>query len=286
MSQALKEAEEQWRRKHKNQQEENGSGPQRMEELQEELAALQSQLEQVTREQAALLKAELAGARAAWNRDKQQEIAIIQARSEQVYQAKLQEQYKKLEQAVLQAREDADLQKNELLLQMEAKLQQEKEKEMIQGKQIRDELQAELQTALAEVQAQLLKNTKTDHQGTEDTRRTSRATSEATITHIIQTSCRDIVQRAVAQAKKEWKTVSCYISKEYINDKCINLAGVQKEKIRVAREMSKKCHHFYYKYCNERFVQHVIFFIFIFYRFVFYLESFSSEAFIFDPTDE
>uniref|UniRef100_A0A3B4GYR0 Centrosomal protein 152 n=1 Tax=Pundamilia nyererei TaxID=303518 RepID=A0A3B4GYR0_9CICH len=192
VSQALKEAEEQWRRKHKNQQEENGSGPQRMEELQEELAALQSQLEQVTREQAALLKAELAGARAAWNRDKQQEIAIIKARNEQ----------------------------NELLLQMEAKLQQtvsareeewrcqHAEKETIQGKQIRDELQAELQTALAEVQAQLLRNTKTDHQGTEDTRRTSGATSEATITHIIQTSCRDIVQRAVAQAKKEWKTMS------------------------------------------------------------------------------
>ncbi|XP_012779154.3 centrosomal protein of 152 kDa isoform X1 [Maylandia zebra] len=220
VSQALKEAEEQWRRKHKNQQEENGSGPQRMEELQEELAALQSQLEQVTREQAALLKAELAGARAAWNRDKQQEITIIQARSEQVYQAKLQEQCKKLEQAVFQAREDADLQKNELLLQMEAKLQQtvsareeewrcqHAEKETIQGKQIRDELQAELQTALAEVQAQLLRNTKTDHQGTEDTRRTSGATSEATITHIIQTSCRDIVQRAVAQAKKEWKTMT------------------------------------------------------------------------------
>uniref|UniRef100_A0A3Q4GL71 Centrosomal protein 152 n=1 Tax=Neolamprologus brichardi TaxID=32507 RepID=A0A3Q4GL71_NEOBR len=211
VSQALKEAEEQWRRKHKNQQEENGSGPQRMEEQQEELAALQSQLEQVTREQAALLKAELAGARAAWNRDKQQEIAIIQARSEQVYQ-------------------------NELLLQMEAKLQQ-----TVSARE--EEWRCQ--------HAQLLRNTKTDHQGTEDTQRTSRATSEATITHIIQTSCRDIVQRAVAQAKKEWKTVSCYISKEYINDKCINLAGVQKEKIRVAREMSKKCHHFYYKYGNE-----------------------------------
>ncbi|XP_031611531.2 centrosomal protein of 152 kDa isoform X1 [Oreochromis aureus] len=220
VSQALKEAEEQWRRKHKNQQEENSSEPQRMEELQEELAALQSQLEQVTREQAALLKAELAGARAAWNRDKQQEIAIIQARSEQVYQAKLQEQGKKLEQAVHQAKEDADLQKNELLLQMEAKLQQtvsareeewrcqHAEKELMQGKQIRDELQAELQTALAEVQAQLLRNSKTDYQGTEDTRRTSGASSEATITHIIQTSCRDIVKRAVTQAKKEWKTMS------------------------------------------------------------------------------
>ncbi|XP_030587523.1 centrosomal protein of 152 kDa isoform X2 [Archocentrus centrarchus] len=220
VSQALKEAEEQGCGKHKNQQEENSSGVQRMEELQEELAALQSQLEQVTREQAALLKAELAAARAAWNRDKQQEMAIIQARSEQVYQAKLQEQCKKLEQTVHQAREDADLQNKELLLQMEAKLQQtvrareeewkcqHAEMELIQRQQIRDELQAELQAVLAEVQAQLLRDPKRDHQGTEDTQRTSGAKSEATITHIIQSSCRDMLKRAVAQAKKEWKTMS------------------------------------------------------------------------------
>lgn len=221
------EAEEQECLKHKNQQEEDSSGVERMEELQEELAVLQNQLEQVTREQAALLKAELAAARAAWNRDKQQEIAIIQARSEQVYKAKLQEQCRKLEQSVHQAREDADLQNKELLMQMEAKLQQtvrareeewkcqHAEKELIQKQQIRDELQAELRTVLAEVQAQLLKDPKT---GTEDTRRTSGAKSEATIAHIIQSSCTEMVKRAVEEAKKEWKTVSCYISKDEIND--------------------------------------------------------------------
>lgn len=216
------EAEEQWHKKHKNQLEEQSSGSQKVEELQEEVAALQSQLDQGGSEQAALLKAELAGARAAWNRDKQQEISVIQVRSEQVYQSKLQEQRKKLEQALQQAREDADLHKKELLLQMEAKLQQslraqeEKwrchlaEKEQAQRKQMRDELQAELQTGLAEVQAQLLRDPKTDQQGTEDTRRTSGATAEGTITHIIHVSCKDIVSRAVSQAKKEWKKVSFY----------------------------------------------------------------------------
>ncbi|XP_037623199.1 centrosomal protein of 152 kDa isoform X1 [Sebastes umbrosus] len=222
--QALMEAEEQWHKKHKNQLEEQSSGSQKVEELQEEVAALQSQLDQGGSEQAALLKAELAGARAAWNRDKQQEISVIQVRSEQVYQSKLQEQRKKLEQALQQAlqqaREDADLHKKELLLQMEAKLQQslrareEKwrchlaEKEQAQRKQMRDELQAELQTGLAEVQAQLLRDPKTDQQGTEDTSRTSGATAEGTITHIIHVSCKDIVSRAVSQAKKEWKKIS------------------------------------------------------------------------------
>lgn len=193
---------------------------QRVEELQEEVAALQSQLEQGRREQGALLKAELAGARAAWNRDKQQEISIIQVRSEQVNQTKLQEQHKKLEQALQQAREDADLQKKELLLQMEAKLQQtlrardeewrcqQAEKEQAQRQQMRGDLLAELQDELAEVQGQLLRDPKTDQQGTEETRRTSGATSKGTISHIIQTSCKDIVNRAVSQAKKEWKKVS------------------------------------------------------------------------------
>ncbi|XP_059192058.1 centrosomal protein of 152 kDa [Centropristis striata] len=220
VSQALREAEEQWHKKHKNQLEEQSSGTQGMEELQEEVATLQSQLEQRMREQAALLKAELAGARAAWNRDKQQEIAVIQARSEQAYQSKLQEQRKKLEQALQHVREDADGHKKELLLQMEAKLQQtlrtreeewrcqHAEKEQAQRRQMRDELLAELQTGLAEVQAKLLRDANTDQQGTEDTRRSSGETPEGTITHIIQTSCRDIVNRAVSQAKKEWKKIS------------------------------------------------------------------------------
>lgn len=222
MSQALREAEEQWHKKQMNQLEGQTSETHRVEELQEEVAALQTQLEQVRSEQAALLKAELAGARAAWNRDKQKEISVIQVRSEQVYQTKLQEQRKKLEQALQQAREDADFQKKELLLQMEAKLQQSlgareeewrsqhAEKVEAQRQQMRDELLAQLQTGLAEVQAHFLMDPKADQQGTEDIRTTSGATLEGTITHIIQTSCRDIVNRAISQAKEDWRRVSCY----------------------------------------------------------------------------
>ncbi|XP_076589326.1 centrosomal protein of 152 kDa isoform X2 [Chaetodon auriga] len=218
--QALREAEEQWHKKHKNQLEEQSSWTQQVEELQEEVAALQTRLEQVRREQAALLKAELAGARAAWNRDKQQEISVMQVRSEQVYQTKLEEQRKKLEQALQQATEDVDLQKKELVLQMEAKLQQtlrareeelrcqHAEKEQAQRQQMRAELLAELQASLAEIQAQLLRDPKKDLQGTEDIRRTSGATSENTITSVVQASCRDIVRRAVSQAKREWKKMS------------------------------------------------------------------------------
>ncbi|XP_040044916.2 uncharacterized protein LOC120826574 [Gasterosteus aculeatus] len=99
VSQALKEAEE------------------KLEDLQEEVAFLErerdSLLEQ-EREQATLPEAELAGAEAAWNREK--EICAVQGRSEQVYRGKLREELKKLE----QPRED----EKEQLRQMEAKRSQ------------------------------------------------------------------------------------------------------------------------------------------------------------------
>lgn len=207
----MQEAEEEWR---KNQVEQ-----QKAVDLQEELAALKSQLEQASREQAALLKAELAAARAAWFRDKQQEISIIQARNEQTYQTKLQEQCENLEQAVQEARDDADLQRKELQLQLEAKLQQTlrtqeeewrcqyEEKQLAERQQKKEKFVLELQTALAQASSRLLRPAETERQEAEDSRRTSGSPSETTITNIIETSCRDMMNRAVTEAKKEWKKV-------------------------------------------------------------------------------
>lgn len=211
VSQALREAKEEWHKSHAEQQ--------KVVDLQEELAALRSQLEQATREQAVLLKAELAAARAAWQRDKQQEISVVQAQNEQANQIKLQEQCKNLEQAVHKVREDADLQRKELLLQMEAKLRQtvrtreeewrrqHAEKELVQRRRMKEAFVAELQTALAEVSAQLLRPRETNHQEVGDGRRTSGSPSEATVTSIIDTSCRDMMNRAVSEAKEEWTKV-------------------------------------------------------------------------------
>lgn len=220
ISQALRVAEDQWNKRQRNQLEEQSSGAQREQELEQCVANLQSQLEQVRREQAALLNAELAATRASWNRDKQQEISIIQVRSEQVYQTKLQEQRKNLEQALQQVKEDADLQKKELLSKTEAKLQQSVkareeelkcyyvEKEQAEIKQIKDELQADIQTALAQVQTQLFMDPKTEQRGSEVARGVSGTLSDGTITDVIQNFCKDIVNRAVSQAKKEWNKAS------------------------------------------------------------------------------
>lgn len=218
--QILREAEEKWHKRQKNQLEEQSSGTQTMAQLQEEVADLQTQLEQARHEQAALMKAELAGARATWNRDKQQELSALQDRVEQAYESKLLEQRRKLEQTLQQQREEAASQKKELLLQMEARMQQTLEsreeewkrqtsaKEESQRQQTRGEILAELQAALADVQAQVQMDLRTAQQDSEDIRTNSGATSEHTITHIIKMSCRDIVKAAVSQAKEGWKRVS------------------------------------------------------------------------------
>lgn len=206
IAQALREAEEQWLKKQSNNVEH-----QRFEELQEDVASLQSQLEHVKAEQAALLKAELSAARAVWNRDKQQEISVLKVCSEQLYQSRLQEQHKKLE----QVRIEADRQRKELLLQMEAKLQETlrsreeewRSQQAEKRRQISDGLMTEVQSALADAQAQLLKDLK-NTQKVPENRRSSEMTSEMTVTHIIHSSCKDLVSRAVSEAKREWMRVS------------------------------------------------------------------------------
>ncbi|KAF3854994.1 hypothetical protein F7725_023049 [Dissostichus mawsoni] len=83
----------------------------------------------------------------------------------------------------------------ELQEEVEAKLQQtvrareedwkcrHAEEEQVQRQQTRDELMTELQMALSEVQAQLLRDPRTNQQHTEDPRRSSGDTSELTVTH-------------------------------------------------------------------------------------------------------
>uniref|UniRef100_A0A8C5ETK6 Centrosomal protein 152 n=1 Tax=Gouania willdenowi TaxID=441366 RepID=A0A8C5ETK6_GOUWI len=205
VSQVVRETEELLTWIQPSQQEEHCSGEEKVQELQEKLVLLQSQLEQTSREQAALLKAELAGAQAAWNRDKQQEINKFQAHSEQAYQTKL-------EQAVQQA----ELQRKELLQQMEAKLQltvktQEEEwrhrfaeREQILTQRMREEFIKKLQTGLAEVQGHIFKDFRQD---TEDFMKTNEEISEASVMHIVQTSCSELLSKAVSQAKEEWKKV-------------------------------------------------------------------------------
>ncbi|KAM6960646.1 centrosomal protein of 152 kDa [Aplochiton taeniatus] len=213
ISKAVRQAELQWQQKHRDQFEEQGAGAQKLQELHLELASLQEQLELARGQQAALLRAELAGARAAWNRDKQQEISSIRARGEQQHGATL-------EQALRRAREEWELQNKELLLGKEAELQQalrakqeewrgqQEARESAHRQQAREEVLEELRAALAEVQTVLLKDLPKEQQNDGQGRGPSDPAKEGIIRNILHSACKDFLAKSVGRAKKEWKKIS------------------------------------------------------------------------------
>ncbi|CAL8325651.1 unnamed protein product [Gadus morhua 'NCC'] len=160
---------------------------------------LQGQLEHLKGEQAALLRAELAAARAAWTRDKEQEIASLLAPWRE-------QEQRRLAQALQRAAEEWQLQKKELLERCEAGLQQalgEREErwrgqlaegQQAQRRQAREGLLAELDASLAELRKQ-------PHGGTV---KPWAGETGGTVAQIIASSYRDLTAKALGQAKKEW----------------------------------------------------------------------------------
>ena len=119
----------------------------------------------------------MAGAKAVWNRDKQQEMSSVQSLHERERQALIQEQRVTLERAVQRAREDAERHRKQLLLQKEAELQQAlrdgREEWRVQqesrGRELRrqgrEDALLELQAGLAEAQDLLLREAQTQQIG-------------------------------------------------------------------------------------------------------------------------
>ncbi|XP_045544603.1 centrosomal protein of 152 kDa isoform X3 [Salmo salar] len=172
------------------------------EHLKTEVAHLQSQVDREREEKAALLKAEMAAARASWSRDKQQEISSLQAFQE--------EQLK-------QARDEAQGEVA-LLLQKEAELQQAlrdqeedwrrlEESRGQEHRQAREEVLQELQAGLKEVQTVLLRGGahKEKENGGEVE---GRWRTSGSIKELLMSTCKYLISKAVAQAENEWKKIS------------------------------------------------------------------------------
>ncbi|XP_036391149.1 centrosomal protein of 152 kDa isoform X1 [Megalops cyprinoides] len=225
VSMVLTEAEEQWRQMHLQKLEELESEfGARQAELQEELQFLQRQLEQRQEEEAALLKVELARARASWGQEKQEEAARAQAQNERDYRAFLDEHRGKLEHALALAREEAELQRGELLLQKEADFQRllrarEEEWSAQHEKEIqveREKALAEVRAALAELQDYLLKAP--DMQGWHSSTQTFSLGGEGEFKTCVLAGCRDLISKAVTQAQQDGKRNSqgklFWVSKE------------------------------------------------------------------------
>ncbi|KAF7241457.1 hypothetical protein EYD10_11979, partial [Varanus komodoensis] len=118
VSLALSAAEEKWKKELEN----SEKAQIRTKELEERIHSLKRELEVKQNEIPAIIKAELAKARAQWNKEKQEEIFKIQDRNEKDYHSFLHDHKNKINEVLAKAREDFAKQKKELLDEKEAEL--------------------------------------------------------------------------------------------------------------------------------------------------------------------
>ncbi|XP_060115949.1 centrosomal protein of 152 kDa [Heteronotia binoei] len=118
VSLAVSAAEEKWKKEL-----ENGNQTRvRTKELEEKVLSLKRELELKKEEIPAIVKAELAKARSLWNKEKQEEVLVIQEQNEKDYRTFLQDHRNKINELLAKAKEDFAKQKAELLEQKEADL--------------------------------------------------------------------------------------------------------------------------------------------------------------------
>ncbi|XP_040425699.1 centrosomal protein of 152 kDa isoform X3 [Cygnus olor] len=160
----LSAAEEKWKKEHENT-ERSGA---RMKELEEKVVSLRKELELKKEEMPAAIKAELARARAQWNKEKQEEILRIQEQNERDYRFFLDDHRNKINEVLATAKEDLAKQKNSLSAQKEAEMkmlldQKQREWEAQETKRLQDEISrceekilVELEHLLQEVHEELV----------------------------------------------------------------------------------------------------------------------------------
>ncbi|XP_009329220.1 PREDICTED: centrosomal protein of 152 kDa [Pygoscelis adeliae] len=167
----LSAAEEKWKKEHEHTEK---SGP-RMKELEEKVISLKKELELKKEEIPAAIKAELAKARAQWNKEKQEEILQIQGQNERDYRLFLDDHRNRIKEVLASAKEDLAKQKNDLSIQKEAEIkmlldQKQREWEAQETKRLQDEMNryeektlVELEYLLSEIHEELVKCTHSKH---------------------------------------------------------------------------------------------------------------------------
>uniref|UniRef100_A0A8C8AW87 Centrosomal protein 152 n=1 Tax=Otus sunia TaxID=257818 RepID=A0A8C8AW87_9STRI len=161
----LAAAEEKWKKEYENTEK---SGP-RVKELEEKVISLKKELELKKGEIPAAIKAELAKARAQWNKEKQEEILQIQEQNERDYQSFLDGHRNRIKEVLATAKEDLAKQKNDLSIQKEAEIkmlldQKQREWEAQETKRLQDKINqyeektlVELEYLLSEIHEELVK---------------------------------------------------------------------------------------------------------------------------------
>ncbi|XP_053552856.1 centrosomal protein of 152 kDa-like, partial [Bombina bombina] len=117
---ALSAAEENWRSRN-----DHADFNIKHKELEEKLASVKKELELKNEEYHALLKVELAKARAQWNKEKQEEMHHFQSQNEKDYCAFLDDHRNKISEALLLAKEDFEKQKKDLITHKDAEMKEQ-----------------------------------------------------------------------------------------------------------------------------------------------------------------
>ncbi|XP_009706248.1 PREDICTED: centrosomal protein of 152 kDa [Cariama cristata] len=167
----LSAAEEKWKKEYDSTEK---SGP-RMKELEEKVISLKKELELKKEEIPVAIKAELAKARAQWNKEKHEEILQIQEQNEKDYRSFLDDHKNRIKEVLATAKENLAKQKNDLSIQKEAEIemlldQKRREWEAQETKRLQDKINryeektlVELEYLLSEIHEELVKCTHSKH---------------------------------------------------------------------------------------------------------------------------
>ncbi|KAM7151561.1 centrosomal protein of 152 kDa isoform 2-T2 [Macrochelys suwanniensis] len=216
LSLVLSAAEEKWKKQLENT-EKSGA---RTKELEEKILSLRRELELKREEIPATVKAELAQARAQWNKEKQEEILRLQEQNERDYRSFLDDHRNKINEVLVTAKEDLVKQKNELLIQKEAELmmcldQKQREWAAQETKRLQEEIHQyeekiliELEFLLGEIHEELVKN-----RNNEPTWQNTCSSSALQLNHqykeklkaSLQKAYRGTVHTILEKARQEWR---------------------------------------------------------------------------------
>ncbi|KAF1661957.1 hypothetical protein FQA23_0004397, partial [Aptenodytes patagonicus] len=214
----LSAAEEKWKKEHEHTEK---SGP-RMKELEEKVISLKKELELKKEEIPAAIKAELAKARAQWNKEKQEEILQIQGQNERDYRSFLDDHRNRIKEVLATAKEDLAKQKNDLSIQKEAEIkmlldQKQREWEAQETKRLQDEVNryeektlVELEYLLSEIHEELVKCTHSKHSWTDkcfDAHVQLSHRCKDKLKACLQKAYRTTVYTILEKKEREWKEV-------------------------------------------------------------------------------
>ncbi|KAF1528817.1 hypothetical protein FQV20_0009858, partial [Eudyptula albosignata] len=214
----LSAAEEKWKKEHEHTEK---SGP-RMKELEEKVISLKKELELKKEEIPAAIKAELARARAQWNKEKQEEILQIQGQNERDYRSFLDDHRNRIKEVLATAKEDLAKQKNDLSIQKEAEIkmlldQKQREWEAQETKRLQDEINryeektlAELEYLLSEIHEELVECTYSKHSWEDkcvDARVELSHRCKDKLKACLQKAYRTTVYTILEKKEREWKEV-------------------------------------------------------------------------------